>query len=170
MLDINGQELREGAAAQLLCEILAIEDDGVRVRVMNSELEILVGTKHDEVLGGWVADSELTAFEPVPAASAGLPVLEFLQTMEAAFPPPASCHHVLVAAKYGSEEKGWDDRLTVQVNMGDGTFQAFFLNSSDLKKPVTMIVGEIVKLLNSPSGNMQLSTKAGEFTNLDPGN
>jgi hypothetical protein len=34
---------------------------GVRVRVMNSDLEILVGIKHDEVLGGWVADSELTA-------------------------------------------------------------------------------------------------------------
>jgi hypothetical protein len=64
VLDINGQPLREGAAAMLLCEIVAIEDGGVLVRVMNSELEILVGTKHDEVLGGLVADSELTAFEP----------------------------------------------------------------------------------------------------------
>ena len=63
MLDINGQELREGATAQLLCEILAIEDGGVLVRIMNSENEYLIGTNHDEVLGGWVADSELTAFE-----------------------------------------------------------------------------------------------------------
>jgi hypothetical protein len=63
MKDINGGELREGSAAMLLCEVLAIDAEGVRVRVMNSELEILVGVKHDEVLGGMVADSELTAFE-----------------------------------------------------------------------------------------------------------
>jgi hypothetical protein len=30
--------------------------------VMNSEMELGVGAKHDEVLGGMVADSELTAF------------------------------------------------------------------------------------------------------------
>jgi hypothetical protein len=61
VLDINGQELREGAAASLLCEIVAIEPEGIRVRVMNSDMELLVGTHHDEVLGGLVADSELTA-------------------------------------------------------------------------------------------------------------
>jgi|HubBroStandDraft_6_1064221.scaffolds.fasta_scaffold00599_20 hypothetical protein len=64
MKDINGGELREGGMAMLLCEVLAIDADGARVRVMNSELEILVGAKHDEVLGGIVADSELTAFDP----------------------------------------------------------------------------------------------------------
>lgn len=68
MLDVNGGELRTGGAAMLLCEILAIDDVGVRVRVMNSELEILVGIKHDEVLCGWVADSELTAFGPSPTS------------------------------------------------------------------------------------------------------
>jgi hypothetical protein len=61
--DINGGELRQGGIAMLLCEVLAIDESGVRVRVMNSELEILVGVKHDEVLSGAVADSELTAFE-----------------------------------------------------------------------------------------------------------
>lgn len=73
MLDINGGELREGGAAMLLCEVVAIEEGQVRVRVMNSELEILVGTKHDEVLGGMVADSELTAFEPPQTAGCQLP-------------------------------------------------------------------------------------------------
>jgi hypothetical protein len=63
MKDINGGELRAGGAAMLFCEVQAIDADGVRVRVMNSDLEILVGYKHDEVLGGLVADSELTAFE-----------------------------------------------------------------------------------------------------------
>jgi hypothetical protein len=63
MKDINGGELCEGGMAMLLCEVLATENDHVRVRVMNSELEIHVGAKYDEVLGGLVADSELTAFE-----------------------------------------------------------------------------------------------------------
>jgi hypothetical protein len=63
MKDINGQELREGGAAMLLCEILSIDQDHIVLRVMNSDLEIAVGAKHDEVLGGLVADSELTAFE-----------------------------------------------------------------------------------------------------------
>jgi hypothetical protein len=68
MLDVNGGTLREGGIAMLLCEVLAINADGVRVRIMNSEQEILVGAKHDEVLGGHVADSELTAFDPEIAA------------------------------------------------------------------------------------------------------
>jgi hypothetical protein len=64
VLDINGGELRAGGAVMLLCEVLEVGNEGVRVRVMNSDLEILIGAKFDEVLGGAVADSELTAFEP----------------------------------------------------------------------------------------------------------
>jgi hypothetical protein len=67
MKDINGQELREGGSAQLLCEILSIEDGQIVLRVMNSDTTLAVGTKHDEVLGGLVADSELTAFDEVPS-------------------------------------------------------------------------------------------------------
>lgn len=59
--DVNGQELRKGGAALLLCEILDIEPDVVRIRIMNSDVELGVGVKCDEVLGR-VADSELTAF------------------------------------------------------------------------------------------------------------
>jgi hypothetical protein len=66
MLDINGQPLEEGKLAQLLCEVTKISNEGVVLRVMNSELAIAVGCKHDEVLGGLVADSELTAFEIPP--------------------------------------------------------------------------------------------------------
>lgn len=64
MLDINGGELRTGGMAMLLCEVVDVDNDHVRVRVMNSELEIDVGVKRDEVLGGLVVDSELTAFDP----------------------------------------------------------------------------------------------------------
>jgi hypothetical protein len=70
MKDINGAELRTGDTASLLCEILDITEHGVAVRVLNSTQDLLVGCKHDEVLGGLVADSELTLFErlPVPAS------------------------------------------------------------------------------------------------------
>lgn len=69
-LDINGQEIREGGLALLLCEVVEIEPTVVRVRIMNSEIELGVGTKRDEVLGGQVADSELTAFVEISTDSA----------------------------------------------------------------------------------------------------
>jgi hypothetical protein len=62
MLDINGQELREGDDAQLLCQVVEVKEDMVVVRIMNSEMLLSIGAKKDEVLGGLVADSELTAF------------------------------------------------------------------------------------------------------------
>ena len=64
MKDINGGELRKGGMAMLLCEVLDVEDDHVHVRVMNSQMELAIGVRFDEVLDGLVADSELTAFEP----------------------------------------------------------------------------------------------------------
>ena len=73
MLDINGAALAEGDTAQLLCEIRQITGDGIVVRVMNSEMELLIGAKHDEVLGGMVADSELTLFEGSAAREAADP-------------------------------------------------------------------------------------------------
>jgi hypothetical protein len=63
MLDINGNPLREGDTAQVLCEVIEVTDHGVVLRVMNSDLQLSVDAKHDEVLGGLVADSELTLFE-----------------------------------------------------------------------------------------------------------
>ena len=66
MLDVNGQELREAGNASLLCEILSISETGVHVRILNSDMELWIGCKYDEVLGGMVADSELTAFVEDP--------------------------------------------------------------------------------------------------------
>jgi len=66
MLDINGQPLRQGKLAQILCEILEVDDQGVLVRLLNSDIEVLVGARVDEPLGGLVADSELTAFVEAP--------------------------------------------------------------------------------------------------------
>jgi hypothetical protein len=61
MQDVNGQEIRAGGLAMLLCEVLEVESHQVRIRVMNSEMELAVGAHFDEVLGQ-VADAELTAF------------------------------------------------------------------------------------------------------------
>ena len=61
--DINGQLLNQGDAVQLLCKIVSLDPaEGIRVRIMNSEMELLIGCKHDEALGGMVADSELAKF------------------------------------------------------------------------------------------------------------
>lgn len=66
--DVNGQELRKNGLALLLCEIVEIEPELVRIRIMNSDVELGVCVKSDEVLGR-VADSELTAFvESAPPA------------------------------------------------------------------------------------------------------
>jgi len=62
MLDINGQELREGDLAQLLCEVFSIEKDGIGVRILNSDMRLFVAFTRDEALGGMVASSELTRF------------------------------------------------------------------------------------------------------------
>ncbi len=76
MLDINGNDLREGDVARLLCEIVSIEPRGIAVRIMNSDIVLYVGTKRDEVLGGEVADSELTKFETVESSAKSSPAFE----------------------------------------------------------------------------------------------
>jgi hypothetical protein len=73
VLDINGQPLTEGGLASLLCQIVEISGDGVRLRILNSDEELVVSARHDEVFGGLVADSELTAFIEAPAAAPSLP-------------------------------------------------------------------------------------------------
>lgn len=62
MLDINGQELDERDLVQLLCEVVSIDEEGIRVRILNSEQELLVSVQRDEVLG-LHASPELTKFE-----------------------------------------------------------------------------------------------------------
>lgn len=71
MLDINGNEFKVGTGAFLLCEVVEIREDGIMVRIMNSDTHYLVNAKHDEVFGGLVADSELTAFNELEKTDAG---------------------------------------------------------------------------------------------------
>jgi len=64
MFDINGNELREGGHGMLLVEIEELTDEGALVRLMNSDVRLFITAREDQVLGGLVASSELTAFEP----------------------------------------------------------------------------------------------------------
>jgi hypothetical protein len=69
--DINGQRLEKGGMALLLVQVVDFSEHDeprhVRIRVANSDLEMAVGARFDEALGGVVADSELTAFVETPA-------------------------------------------------------------------------------------------------------
>jgi hypothetical protein len=70
----------------------------------------------------------------------------------------------MLAAKYGSDEKGWEYRLAVQVNVSDGTFQCFFLDEADMADTAAVTVSKILTLLAIPDENAQLSSAAGTFT------
>lgn len=66
MLDSTGQNLEVGDTAQLLCEVTAIDEDGVRVRVLNSEQELLISIEPgDEIMAPHVS-AELTKLVFVP--------------------------------------------------------------------------------------------------------
>jgi len=69
MLDINGQELREGDLAKLLCEVVSVEEKGIAVRILNSDMTLFVDFNKDEALGGDVASSELTRFVEMPQST-----------------------------------------------------------------------------------------------------
>ena len=85
MYDINGQPIAEGDTVQLLCKVVSADPrEGVRVRVMNSEMELVVGCKHDEALGGCIADSELAKFVEV------LPVKQLSNGIEVSLPAPVT--------------------------------------------------------------------------------
>lgn len=66
MRDVNGAEIVAGELMALLCTVSEIREEGVIVRVLNSQMELLVSCERDEVLGS-IAGSEL---QRVAAASA----------------------------------------------------------------------------------------------------
>ena len=90
-------------------------------------------------------------------------LINFLKALEAAVPPPPHCHHALTYARYGSEEKGWEDRLALQIAAtssevtGEPIFYCLFLDDDDLCKPVDELIIEIVVVLNTPDPAAQTS-------------
>jgi len=52
-------------------------------------------------------------------------ILDLLLQLEAAAPPIVPhTHHCLMVTKYGSDEIGWTNKLTLQMNV-NGNFQSF---------------------------------------------
>lgn len=66
---------------QLLCQVLEAGPEGVLVRILNSDIELTVGVKHDEALGGLIADSEFAMIVYRPANG----FTEYAKTVD---PPP----------------------------------------------------------------------------------
>jgi hypothetical protein len=92
-------------------------------------------------------------------------LLAFLKQMDEAWPPLRfKHHHALIYCKYGNDKEGFEDKLALQVNVGE-LWQAFFLEEEDFEKPVEDLVAEIVALLKQPNPkNLQTSRKVGTFS------
>jgi hypothetical protein len=88
-------------------------------------------------------------------------LIDLLRAVEKAIPPPKNCHHALVAAKFGSDEVGWQDKLALQVNR-DGRFHAFFLDEEDFAKEPKKLAADILALLDEP-GDPQFGVGLGQF-------
>jgi hypothetical protein len=72
-------------------------------------------------------------------------VVDFLTQLERALPPPEGGHHLLMSDQSSSYEKGGRNSLMLRVIPADSqTFQTFFLDDSDFKKPTSELVKEIV--------------------------
>lgn len=88
-------------------------------------------------------------------------ILDLLLQLEAAAPPIVPhTHHCLMVTKYGSDEIGWTNKLTLQMNV-NGNFQSFFIDDKDLEKPVEDVVAEVIALLKAPTPYTQTSSQAG---------
>lgn len=86
-------------------------------------------------------------------------LLEFLMALELLVPPPPKCHHVILHARYGSE-----DKLVVQVNV-NGVFHAFFLEDRGFESKPFMLANMIENLLKqAPPAGTQIRHGAGVFT------
>jgi hypothetical protein len=72
-------------------------------------------------------------------------LIELLKGLEVAIPPPANCHHGIIFMT-GSPEYGPDDKLALQVNR-NGLFQVLFLDDADLMIDSSMLIANVVAIL-----------------------
>lgn len=61
MKDKGGHEIKIGEVAALLCQVVAIEQEGVVVKICNSSMQLLVTAKPDDLGNDRVASAELMA-------------------------------------------------------------------------------------------------------------
>lgn len=88
-------------------------------------------------------------------------LLQFLQAVEAAIPPPPNCHHALTAGRYGSDAAGWEPKLILQINRG-GTFWQYFLDEGDTTEAI------VAHISKDPGPGMQRGVALGQFVQEIP--
>ena len=89
-------------------------------------------------------------------------LIGLLREIENAIPPPTNCHHVLTRAQFGSDEKGWEERLALQVNQ-DGKFWCFFLGDADFEKTPKVLAHEVRVLIETPDPAAQIGIGLGQY-------
>lgn len=62
MRDLNGEEIKQGDLATLLCEVIGVEPNGVVVRICNSTIQLLIDAKPGEPHSELVASEELAKY------------------------------------------------------------------------------------------------------------
>lgn len=89
-------------------------------------------------------------------------LLTLMKQLEALVPPPPRCHHAIMYSQFGSDADGWEDKLTVQVNM-NGQFHAVFLDAGDFQKSAVELAEAIADSLAEPMPNAQIGVGLGQF-------
>ena len=72
-------------------------------------------------------------------------LMTLLRSLEAELPPPAGAHHAITAARYGSDETGWEDRLALHL-MLDGERVTLFLDDDDFAAAPDTVAADVVRL------------------------
>jgi len=72
-------------------------------------------------------------------------LMTLLRALETALPPPAGAHHAITAARYGSDETGWEDRLALHL-MLDGERVTMFLDDDDFAAAPDAVAAEVVRV------------------------
>jgi hypothetical protein len=88
--------------------------------------------------------------------------MAFLGELERLVPPPPNCHHAIMAAKYGSDVVGWEDKLAVQVNDG-GVFRCYFVEPDDFTKTPEALAAEMRASMDARHQNEQFGVALGQF-------
>lgn len=77
-----------------------------------------------------------------PGAMTRDQLLGLLRDLETAVPPIEGTHHAIFRCQYGSDERGWEDRLAIRVS--GPVIRNLFLEQSDFEKPRALLVADCV--------------------------
>jgi hypothetical protein len=89
-------------------------------------------------------------------------LLTLLQQLELNVPPSKNGHHAITASRYGSEEEGWSDELTLQIN-NDGVFQAVFLDEEDFTNSPLHLANEISGVITQMDTDTQVGVSGVQY-------